>query len=65
MGISLGALLTDALVDRLGGRELERYGALVVPIATVDPGGWPHIALLSYSEIVAPDLDTPGMSAQA
>ena len=58
MGISLGALLTDALVDRLGGRELERYGALVVPIATVDPAGWPHVALLSYSEIVAPD---PGM----
>jgi hypothetical protein len=55
VGISLGAVLTDALVDRLGGRELERYGALVVPIATVDPAGWPHIALLSYSEIVARD----------
>jgi hypothetical protein len=55
---SLGAVLTDALVDRLGGRDLERYGALVVPIATVDPAGWPHIALLSYSEIVAHD---PGM----
>jgi hypothetical protein len=55
VGISIGAVLTDALVDRLSGRELERYGALVVPIATVDPAGWPQIALLSYSEIVARD----------
>lgn len=55
VGISLGAALTDALLDRLGGRQLERYGALVVPIATVDAAGWPHIALLSYSEIVAGD----------
>ena len=47
--------MTDALLDRLGGRELERYGALVVPVATVDAAGWPHIALLSYSEIVAAD----------
>jgi hypothetical protein len=58
VGISLGAVLTDALVDRLGGRQLNRYGALVVPIATVDPAGWPHVALLSYSEIVARD---PGL----
>ena len=55
MGISLGAALTDSLVDRLAGRELERYEALVVPIATVDPAGWPHVALLTYSEIVALD----------
>jgi hypothetical protein len=55
---SLGAVLTDALVDRLGGRQLNRYGELVVPIATVDPAGWPHVALLSYSEIVARD---PGL----
>jgi hypothetical protein len=55
VGISLGAVLTDPLVDRLGGRELDRYGGLVVPIATVDLAGWPHIALLSYSEIVARD----------
>jgi hypothetical protein len=58
VGISLGAVLTDALVDRLGGRQLNRYGALIVPIATVDPAGWPHVALLSYSEIVARD---PGL----
>ena len=58
MSISLGATLTDALVDRLAGRDLERFGALVVPIATVDAAGWPHVALLSYSEIVAHD---PGM----
>jgi hypothetical protein len=55
VSISLGGVLTDTLLDRLGGRELERHGALVVPIATVDPAGWPHIALLSYSEIVAHD----------
>jgi hypothetical protein len=55
VGISLGAAMTDALVDRLAGRALERYATLVVPIATVDAAGWPHVALLSYSEIVARD----------
>jgi hypothetical protein len=55
MGISVGAVLTDALLDRLSGRELGRYETLVIPLATVDPAGWPHIALLSYSELVARD----------
>jgi len=55
---SLGAALTDTLVQRLSGRDFERYGSLVVPIATVDAEGWPHIALLSYSEVVALDRAT-------
>jgi hypothetical protein len=50
---SIGARLTGALLDRLSGRQFERYSALVIPIATVDPEGWPHIALVSYSELVA------------
>jgi hypothetical protein len=55
MSTSLGPLLTDALMERLSGRDLGRHGTLVIPIATVDPAGWPHIALLSYSEVVARD----------
>jgi hypothetical protein len=58
MGISLGAVLTDALLERLSGRDLERLGMLVIPLATIDPAGWPHIALLSYSEVVACDPGT-------
>lgn len=58
MGVSLGAVLTDALLERLSGRDLGQHAALVVPLATVDPAGWPHIALLSYSEIVARDRGT-------
>jgi hypothetical protein len=53
--MSIGAQLTDALLDRLGGQQFERYSALVIPIATVDAGGWPHIALVSYSELIARD----------
>jgi len=57
MSTSLGAALTDALLDRLSGRDLDRHGTLVIPLATVDPAGWPHIALLSYSEVVARDRE--------
>jgi hypothetical protein len=58
MATSLGPTLSEALLDRLSGRHLDRHGALVIPIATVDAAGWPHIALLSYSEIVARDRGT-------
>ena len=53
--VARGRALTDALLDRLSGRDLDRHGTLVIPLATVDPAGWPHIALLSYSEVVARD----------
>jgi pyridoxamine 5'-phosphate oxidase-like protein len=52
---SIGAQLTGALLDRLSGRHFERHSALVIPIATVDQAGWPHLALVSYSELVARD----------
>jgi hypothetical protein len=52
---SIGAQLTGALLERLSGRLMERHNALVIPIATIDPAGWPHIALVSYSELVACD----------
>jgi hypothetical protein len=52
---SIGAQLTAPLLDRLSGRHFERHSALVIPIATVDPAGWPHLALVSYSELVARD----------
>jgi Pyridoxamine 5'-phosphate oxidase len=52
---SIGSQLTGALLDRLSGRHVERHSALVIPIATVDPAGWPHLALVSYSELVARD----------
>jgi hypothetical protein len=49
----VGTALPSALVERLGGSDLARHASLAVPIATVDEQGWPHIALLSYSEVIA------------
>src|SRR5678809_660550 len=47
--------LTDDLVRRLSGAEIESLAALAIVICTVDAGGWPHPAMLSYFEVAAVD----------
>ena len=55
MSRTLGSSLPPDLLERLSGRNLEALAAKVVQIVTVDAGGWPHPALLSYFELVARD----------
>lgn len=49
----VGTALPPALAERLGGSDLARHASVAIPIATVDEQGWPHLALLSYSEVIA------------
>jgi hypothetical protein len=49
----LGKELTPALVERLGGAQIETHEGKIIPIFTLDEAGWAHPALLSYYEIVA------------
>jgi hypothetical protein len=58
MAVALGSTLSDALFERLSGRDPGRHRGLVLPFCTVDAAGWPHVALLSYTEIVARDAST-------
>jgi len=55
MSKSLGNELNDDLFRRLSGENLETLAEKVILIATVDNGGGPHPAMLSYLEIVARD----------
>lgn len=55
MSRSLGTELPPDLLERLSGRRLEAVATKVVQVATVDAAGWPHMALLSYFEVVARD----------
>jgi hypothetical protein len=54
----LGKELTPALLERLGGAQIEAHEGKIIPIFTLDEEGWPHPALLSYYEIVAKDPTT-------
>ena len=54
----LGKALTPALLERLGGMQIEAHEGKIIPILTLDEEGWPHPALLSYYEIVAKDPTT-------
>ena len=49
----IGKELTPALLQRLGGSEIEVHEGKIIPICTIDETGWAHPALLSYYEIVA------------
>lgn len=51
----VGTELPDDLLARLGGARLEEYADKVILITTIDDGGWPHPAMLSYFEVVAKD----------
>jgi len=52
---ALGNTLPDVLLARLSGRDLPARMGQAILIATTDPQGWPHPALLSYGEVVAVD----------
>jgi len=54
----LGKELTEALLDRLSGRDVEVHEGKIIPIFTLDESGWPHPALLSYYEVVAKNSTT-------
>jgi hypothetical protein len=58
VAVALGTSLGSALFERLAGRHPGRHHGLVLPFCTVDAEGWPHVALLSYTEIVARDRTT-------
>ena len=51
----IGDGLPDALYQRLLGNDLEQSAEKVILLATVDEGGWPHLAMLSYFEVIAKD----------
>lgn len=55
MSRTLGTELPPDLLERLSGRHLEAVATKVVQLATVDAAGWPHLAILSYFEVVARD----------
>ena len=54
----LGKELTEALLKRLNGQDVEAYEGKIIPIFTLDESGWPHPALLSYYEVVAKNSTT-------
>lgn len=58
----LGKQLPPALLHRLGGGEVEAHEGKIIPIFTIDEGGWAHPALLSYYEIVAKSASTLDMA---
>jgi hypothetical protein len=51
----VGDVLPDDLYQRLLGNDLEQNAEKVILLATVDEGGWPHLAMLSYFEVIAKD----------
>jgi hypothetical protein len=61
----VGAVLSPALVERLGQRDLERRLGIGVPLVTVDAEGRPHPMLASYLEVRAYDSRTLGLVIQA
>src|SRR5713101_7051141 len=55
MSKSLGSELNDDMFLRLRGEKEVAFAEKVILIATVDDGGRPHPAMLSYLEVVARD----------
>jgi hypothetical protein len=58
MSVRLQAILPEDLFERMNGEHLDRRLDKVVLLITVDEGGWPYAAMLSYLEVVAPDRST-------
>jgi hypothetical protein len=54
----VGKELTQALLERLNGQNVETYEGKIIPIFAIDESGWPHPAFLSYYEVVAKDSRT-------
>jgi hypothetical protein len=55
MGRVRAEALTDDLYSRLGGADIASRADQAIVICTVDAGGWPHPAMLSYFEVAAVD----------
>lgn len=55
--------MDDALFVRLSGQDLDALTGKIVVALTVDEAGWPHPALLSYSEVVAKDRQNIRLAA--
>jgi hypothetical protein len=51
----IGTQLPEDLYERLSGNNLEAYTKTAILVSTVDTGGWPHPAILSYFEVIAKD----------
>jgi hypothetical protein len=51
----VGAELPERAYRALCGDDLSSKLGKVIPVVTIDSGGWPHPAMLSYGEIVAKD----------
>jgi len=58
----LGKELPPALLQRLGGAEIEAHEGKIIPIFTIDEDGWAHPALLSYYEVIAKSASTLDMA---
>jgi hypothetical protein len=58
----LGSQLSEALLERLSGAAIASHEGKIIPICTLDEGGWPHPALLSYYEVVAKNPSTLEMA---
>jgi hypothetical protein len=54
----LGTKLTEELYHRLKGDSMASKTDKAIVLVTVDEGGWPHPAMLSYYEVVAKDRAT-------
>jgi len=54
----VGNHLTEALMSRLSGAQVDVHEGKIIPIFTLDEHGWPHPALLSYYEVRAKDTAT-------
>lgn len=50
--------LTDALLHRLSGADIDSLARTAVLLCTIGEDGWPHPAMLSYFEIAATDPHT-------
>lgn len=62
MSQNIGKHLTEALLNRLKGADVEAHEGKIIPIFTTDEAGWAHPALLSYYEIIAKDGSTLDMA---
>ena len=58
MSKSIGGDLPSELLERLSGARLDDVADRVIIVCSVDEGGLPHAAILSYAEVLAVDSRT-------
>jgi len=58
MSVRLKPELPDDLFELMNGGEISRHRNKVILLITLDEGGWPYSAILSYLEVVARDRRT-------